>query len=145
MAALELLRELESALLAEFGARRMYARLSSLDRDRELGALLGRFALETDEQIARVNGLLVALGGCARRGSFRRRTLAEVLAWTTRLGLRRVVLGILLQAEDQRARGYAQFQQLLLGAGRVGEARECARLATTARRHASALGAWVPT
>ncbi len=138
-----LLREMSVALLAELGARRMYRRLARSERDRELAELLLGFEAEENVQVRTLSGLIVDLGGTPKASSLRRNLLADSLALTTRLGMRRMVLRICAQAEDQRARWYMHFGEVLLDLGRRAEAQICSQLALTKRRHALALQAWV--
>ncbi len=138
-----LLGEMSRALMAEFGARRIYERLAHSETDPELSRLLASFESEERRQVEQLRALMTALGGAPRTGSWRRARLADLMALAARLGMRRFVLGICAQAEDQRSRWYGHFQSVLLGAGRRSEADVCAHLALTKRRHASALGAWV--
>ena len=138
-----LLREMSVALLAELGARRMYQRLARWERDRELAQLLLGFEAEEQVQVRTLSKLIADLGGKSKTSSLRRNLLADSLALTTRCGMRRIVLRICAQAEDQRARWYMHFGEVLLQLGRPAQAQICGQLALTKRRHALALQAWV--
>ena len=138
-----LLGEMREALRAEFGARAIYRRLSKLVRDPVLAELLARFAEDEATQIEELRAVMVELGAKPRRGSLRRRLLAEALAWTTPLIGSRLALRICTDAEETRARWYAHFQEYLLRTGANATSTVCARLSTTKLRHAGALRAWV--
>ena len=138
-----LLREMNLALLAELGARSIYADLIGLSRDEELRKVLARLLQEEQEQIADLARMMAELGGRPRTKSLRRRLLAGALARLSPLIGRRVVLRVCAQAEDKASRWYNHFQHHLLGLGEADHARTCSRLSLTKRRHAQALQTWV--
>lgn len=131
------------ALLAEFGAHAMYGLLSQRSADAELSSLLVRFREEEEQQITRLRGLMLALGGSPPTRSRRRRFAARLLYLTTWIGGRRLAMRLCLESEETIARWYAQYAVHLGEAGFVEHARTCGALSLTKRRHALALQAWV--
>ena len=138
-----LLAEMKRALLAEFGARAIYRRLTRYVRDEALARVLASFAQEEDEVIASLREVMTQLGARPRRRSLRRLVLANTLALTTFVIGPRFALRICADAEETRSRWYAEFHEWLLRQGEEGPARACARLCLTKQRHAQALQAWV--
>jgi demethoxyubiquinone hydroxylase (CLK1/Coq7/Cat5 family) len=138
-----LLREMKRALLAEFGARAIYRRLSRLVRDQQLAQLLARFEQEEEDVIASLRATMQALGARPRTGSRRRWLLANALAYSTPVLGPRLALRICVDAEETRARWYAHFSEYLLQRGERDLSEKCGRLSTTKLRHGQALQAWV--
>jgi demethoxyubiquinone hydroxylase (CLK1/Coq7/Cat5 family) len=138
-----LLREMRLALLSELGARAIYRDLARLLRDPGLREVLRSLAEESDEQIRQLGQAMEALGRRPPRASPRRRLLAGVLALSTPLLGRRLVLRVCATACDRAARWYAYFQMHLLHVGRRDLARSCGRLSAVRRSHAQALEAWI--
>ena len=138
-----LLGEMRLALLAEFGARAIYADLRRQTDDEQLDSVLGRLEDESGEQISELSAVMSALGGRPPERSRRRRALAGVLATSSRVIGRRMVLRVCAQAEDKAARWYAYFRVILVQSGRQDLAERCSLMSATKRRHAQALGAWV--
>ena len=135
--------ELELALLAEFGARAIYADLARGVRDAQLARLLSRMGAEQDELIESLRDVLRTLGLRPARSSSRRRMLAGLLAAARPLLGQRLVLRLCAQAADRAARGFAALQLVLRDAGQAECASTCGRLSETRRRHAQALDTWV--
>ena len=138
-----LLDDMRIALLAEFGSRAIYTTLSRVLRDRELGTLLGEYAGEEGEQIARLRALMEALGARPPLRSRRRSVLAWCLAQSTRCGGKALTLRLCSESEQQLSRWYLGHATYLLRVGLVREAREAERLALLKQRHARGLAAWV--
>jgi len=138
-----LLDDMRLALLSEFGARAMYGHLSRTRRDPELAALLARFCVEEDEQIAKLRALMTALGARPAATSRRRRLAAWLLHLAGRVGWRRFALRLCLESEETVARWYAHYAVHLARTGRAEEARACETLGLTKHRHALALQAWI--
>lgn len=138
-----LLDDMRIALLAEFGSCAIYATLSRVLRDRELGTLLGEYAREEADQIVRLRGLMEGLGARPPSRSRRRSVLAWCLAQSARLGGRALTLRLCSESEQQLARWYLGHATYLLRIGLVREAREAEQLALLKQRHARGLAAWV--
>lgn len=138
-----LARELERALLAEFGARAIFGDLAARSRDPELARLLELLRAEQDEQVDELRAVMTSLGLAPRRSSPRRRVLAWLLAAAWPHVGRRLVLRLCAQAADRAARAHATFQLVLRGQGAENDASVCGRLSERRRRHAYSLEAWV--
>ncbi len=138
-----LIRELRVALLAEFGAREIYARLSSYSRDPELAGMLGKLELEQIEVIDALRKLITELGDRPKRSSFRRALLARALALWARPFGPKLPLRISADAEETRARWYGHFQEYLVSVADEPRARVCHELQVTKIRHSNALHAWL--
>ena len=140
---------MRQALLAELGARAVYPRLSASVPDAELARLLARFHQEEIEQVETLRALLTALGARPPRTSRRRALAAFALGFASRygafLGARRIALRLCHESETTVARWYGAYAAYLVRAGEPAHARTCEALALTKRRHALALGAWVPS
>ncbi len=138
-----LLRDMHLALLSEIGARSIYDHLRRRIRDPELNSLLERLNESGKDSIQRLQDLIRGMGGRPRRTSFRRRTLARVLALTSRITGYRFVLRVCLNAEDTVGRWYAEYASFLARLGDSERALICEELCQIKRAHAQALGAWV--
>ena len=130
------------ALLAEFGARAIYAQLGRLCRDVELAAVLARMHDEELQQIESLRSVMLALGARPRRRSTRRWILAAVLAWTTPIIGTRFCLRTCRQAETTASRWYAQYGDYLSRCGEQAHARACSQMSLVKYRHAQMLQAW---
>lgn len=136
-------RELDRALLAEFGAEEIYGRLSRTVRDEELARVLSGLAHDELEQLTLVREVVLELGATPRDHGRRRRWLARALAALRPLLGQRLVLRVCADAERTRAVWYARFAQHFVRIGRPALAERCGRAASTAARHGDALDAWV--
>jgi len=113
-----LCRDVEIALLSEFGARAITDHLSRKVRDDDLRRMALHLNDEGIELVVRVQQLVRELGGEPRRTSVRRRVLARALVAGRRvLGLR-VVLRMLQAQEESLSRWYGDYAQFL---ARIGE------------------------
>ncbi|MBI5431645.1 MAG: hypothetical protein HZA52_02315 [Planctomycetes bacterium] len=138
-----LLAELGTALLAEFGARSIYAALPRYTHDRALIDMLAKLREEQDGVVQRVRSLLRELGETPKRKSWRRVVLANVLAlWAWPFSVR-LPLRVCADAEETRARWYGHFQEYFLSVGDTARAELCAELQLVKLRHMQALQAWV--
>ena len=138
-----LLVELESALLAEFGARSIFRAIPRYTHDRALIDMLGKLCQEQDEVIPRVQQLLRDLGARPKRKSWRRVVLANLLAlwawpFTVRLPLR-----VCADAEETKARWYGHFHRYFQALGDAAHAERCGELQLVKLRDMQALQAWV--
>ena len=138
-----LLADMHRALLAEFGAHAVYGYLPRRTADAELSHLLGGFREEEEQQIERLRGLILALGGRPPVRSARRRFAAWLLYLSTWVGGRRLALRLCLESEETVSRWYAHYAAHLGEAGFADHARTCGSMSVTKRRHALALQAWV--
>jgi rubrerythrin len=138
-----LLADMRLALLAELGARAVYERLGRRARGKELVKVLAGLHAEEVEQVERLRGLLVELGGRAPLRSRRRAFTAALLCLASYpLGVR-FALRVCCDAEATVARWYGEYAQYLAANDRADAARRCEDLALTKRRHAQVLQAWV--
>jgi rubrerythrin len=137
-----LLTDMRRALLAEFGARAIYAQLEHLCRDPELAGVLARMHDEEARQIESLRSIMLALGARPRRRSTRRWILAALLAWTTPIFGLRFCLRTCKQAETTASRWYAQYREYLSRCGEHEHAHTCAELSLVKHRHAQMLQAW---
>lgn len=140
-----LLADMRLALLAEFGARSLYGRLTRRVRDPELAQVLARFHEDETSTIETLRGLLGDLG--AERiptHSRRRAALAWCLACASRGRSSSLALRACLDSEVVIARWYGEYARYLAQAGCLAHARTCEELSGTKLRHARILEAWVP-
>lgn len=135
--------ELRRALLAEFGARAIYARLAKSVRDQELARLLQELCVEQHEQVRAAASLFEVVRRQPPRDSLRRRVLAHVLASLRPVLGQRVVLRICADAERTRSGDYARLSELFARTGALAPAQTARECCTRAARHADALDAWV--
>jgi hypothetical protein len=131
------------ALLAELGARSVYARLGRRARGKELVKVLAGLHAEQVEQVERLRRLVVELGGRAPQRSRRRALAAALLCWASYLLGVRFALRVCCDAETTVARWYGQYAQYLAAHEQLDAARRCEDLALTKRRHAQVLATWV--
>lgn len=141
--AAEILAEMRRTLLAELGARAIYAQLAALTSDPELKSVLARLHQEEQQQVEGMRGLIEALGGRARRRSLRRAGLALGLALAGKLFGIRLALRVCQEAEGTASRWYATFQAWLEAHGHPEEARCAGRLGRVKVRHAEVLRTWI--
>ncbi|MDZ4772156.1 MAG: ferritin-like domain-containing protein [Planctomycetota bacterium] len=140
-----LLADMRTALLAEFGARSMYAHLAVRIRDPELAQVIARFHEDEIQIVERLRQVLTALGmPRIPRKSRRRALLSWCLAFTSRGRASSMALRACIDSENVIARWYAEYARYLAAAGRTVEARTCDELAGMKLRHARILEAWVP-
>ena len=137
-----LLTDMRRALLAEFGARAIYAQLARLSRDTVLADVLARMHEEEELQIESLRAIMLALGARPRRRSIRRWVLAALLAWTTPIIGTRFCLRTCRQAETTASRWYAQYGDYLSRCGEQAHAQACAQMSLVKYRHAQMLHAW---
>lgn len=138
-----LLADMRLALLAELGARAVYERLGRRVRGKELAKVLSGLHAEEVDQVARLRGLLLELGGRAPERSRRRTLTAALLCLLSYpLGVR-FALRVCCDAEATVARWYRQYAQYLAANDLLAAARRCEDLALTKRRHAQVLQTWV--
>lgn len=138
-----LLFELEGALLAEFGARSIYAAITRYTHDRALIDMLAKLRQEQDDVVPRVQALIRELGARPKRKSWRRVVLANALAaWAWPFSVR-LPLRVCADAEETRARWYGHFRDYFHALGEVARAETCGELQAIKLRHAQALQAWV--
>lgn len=135
--------ELRRALLAEFGARAIYARLAKSVRDEELARLLHELGREQHEQVRAAASLFALVRRPPPSDSVRRRALAHVLASLRPVLGQRVVLRICADAERTRSGDYARLAELFARSGARVQAQAALECCTRAARHADALDAWV--
>ena len=138
-----LLRDMRLALLSEIGARAIYDHLSRHVKDPDLQALLVEHNETGAQNVERLRELMIGLGARPRRTSFRRRALARALALASRVIGVRVVLRIVMNAEETVSRWYQEYAMFLLRLGDEPRARICQELSGVKSRHAQAVGAWV--
>lgn len=138
-----LLRDMRLALLSEIGARSIYDHLRRCVKDPELRALMVEHNETGAANVARLRGLMISMGARPRRTSFRRRVLARALALASRVIGVRVVLRVVMHAEETVSRWYQEYALFLMRLGDEPRAQVCQELAGVKQRHAQALGAWV--
>lgn len=137
-----LLRDMQRALRAEFGAQSIYALLPALTRDRELARLLRELRAQQKEHIELLRGAIESLGGRAPQSRWRRSVAAWALfASTPVLGLR-FALRLCEEAAATVARWHAEYAMYLARAGRLEEARACQTISRQRLRQHYALRAW---
>jgi hypothetical protein len=137
--------DMRLALLAEFGARSLYARLAPRMRDAELARVLSEFVDEETRIIETLSRLLGELGATNVPARSRRRALwSWCLAVTARGRASSMALRACIDSESVIARWYGEYARYLAGCGALGPARTCEELAGIKLRHATILGAWVP-
>lgn len=137
-----LLAEMREALLAELGALEAYRALSRRPWDEELLKVLVAFHHEELELVEGLRTVIQALGGRARRRSWRRRIAARLLAASTRCFGPRFALRVCQEAEATVSRWYREFAVYLARTGELEHARRCEEFSRTKARHASTLNAW---
>lgn len=135
--------ELRRALLAEFGARAIYARLAKAVRDQELARLLHELCLEQQEQVRAAASLFEVVRRRPPGDSLRRRALAHMLASLRPVLGQRVVLRLCADAERTRSGDYARLADLFARSGALAQAQIARQCCTRSARHADALDAWV--
>jgi rubrerythrin len=138
-----LVQGMRDALLAEFGARAIYAALARRAVDEELQDLLGQFHQEECEQVDALRLVMTALGVRSKERSRRRSAMAWLIALSTRIGGMPLALRLCLESELTVERWYLEYANHLEGTGAHELAVRCESLATTKGRHARALAAWV--
>ncbi len=134
--------ELETALLAEFGARAIYGDLERITRDDELRRVLARMVEEEGDQLAGLRGLMAGLGLRPRRRSLRRRALAWLFARTAWFAGVPFVLRTCVTAEDKASRWYGHFAEYFASCGERDRAELCHHLSVTKARHSQLLDTW---
>jgi rubrerythrin len=137
------MEHMRRALLSEFGAQAVYLHLAPRVRHVELRSLLERLHADEAEQIARLRGVMQALGGEPVSKSRRRRVLAWMLAAASPLTGRRLALRLCAEAETTASRWYAQFHEYLAAVGEIELARICAEMSSFKLRRAHALQPWL--
>jgi hypothetical protein len=137
--------EVRRALMAEIGARSIYAPLEGRMRDPELSRVLASFRDDEDGLIDGVRALLVAVG--AKRGpeeSFTRAWIGWMLAVCSRGRNSALALRLSHDSECTMARRYHELSIRFARAGHVEHARACDGFAQVKQRHARVLEAWIP-
>ncbi len=134
--------ELETALLAEFGARAIYGDLARITNDAELERVLRRLVEEEGGQLAGLRGLMVELGLRPKRRSLRRRALAWLFSRTAYVAGVPFVLRTCVAAEGKAARWYGHFAELFVATGQRERAELCRDLSVTKQRHSQLLDTW---
>jgi rubrerythrin len=131
------------ALLAEFGARSLYARLARGTRDPELAQVYARLCEEEALVVETLRRLLADLGAVNIPARSRRRAaLSWCLAFVARGRFSSMALRACIDSESVIARWYGEYARYLAACGAFSEARTCDELAGTKLRHARVLEAW---
>lgn len=138
-----LLKDMQLALLSEFGARAIYDHLSRRTRNEKLTEVLVRLNAEGAETVRRLRELMASMGARPKRTSFRRRGLARVLSYLALITGPRPVLRLCHHAEETVSRWYAEYAIFLSRLGDLERAAELQSLHTCKRLHALELSAWV--
>jgi rubrerythrin len=142
--ATDLLADLRRALMAEIGARSIYAQLAARVRDPELGRVLAAFHEDESALVESVRELSLRLGEKrAPRSSLTRASIGWVLAACSRGKSSSIALRLCHDSECTVARWYHDLALAFVRAGEVDHARACSELAQTKQRHARILEAWV--
>lgn len=139
----QLVVDMRLALLAEFGACAIYARLARQYENAPLGGVLQQLHADEGHQIEKLRALMTALGARPKARSLRRVCAAALLAGSARLGARSLALRLCYESEATVARWYDGYARYLREAGNASAARTCDELAFTKVHHAALLSAWV--
>jgi rubrerythrin len=136
--------ELRRALMAEIGARSIYAQLAARMRDAELRQVLAIFRDDEDVLVEGVRALILAAGAKrAPHASLTRTSMSWLLAVTSRGKSSSIALRLCHDSECTVARWYHDIALELARGGQTQSARACTEFAQTKHRHARALEAWV--
>lgn len=139
-----LLTDMRRALLSEYGAHAFYGGMLPLVRDPELARVVQSLHEDEAQQVVRLRALMEQLGASRlERGRRRRKLAAWALVQVGRVSGWRFPLRVCADAESTVGRWYSRYEIYLGPLGRQAEARGCAQLAVTKRRHAQILSAWV--
>jgi hypothetical protein len=138
-----LLADMKQALLAEFGARAIYAQLARRVADSELADVLAGLHQDEVEQVERLRALMTSLGATPAAHSRRRAALAWMLALSSKFGGRSLALRSCHASETTLVRWYWTYANYLIAAGEIEHARTCEALGLLKQRHARTLSAWV--